>query len=111
MARYGILIDYEFCTGCHTCEMACRQEHGLPSGQWGIKLTQIGPWQIGEDKWQYTYIPVPTDLCTLCGRRLAKGKLPSCVQHCQAKVLSCGPVEELAERLADKPKQVLFVPR
>ena len=24
MAQQGLLIDYEFCTGCHTCEMACK---------------------------------------------------------------------------------------
>lgn len=23
MARYGLLIDYAYCTGCHTCEIAC----------------------------------------------------------------------------------------
>ena len=26
----GILVDYEWCSGCHTCEMACTVElsHG-----------------------------------------------------------------------------------
>ena len=23
--EYGLLIDYEFCTGCHTCEVACKK--------------------------------------------------------------------------------------
>lgn len=108
MKKYGILIDYEFCTGCHTCEFACRQENDIPLEQWGIKVLQVGPWQIKEDRWQYSYLPMPTDQCTLCGKRLAKGKLPSCVQHCQAQVMTFGLVEELSEKLLDKPKQVLF---
>ena len=39
----GLLIDYNFCTGCHSCEAACKVEHGFQTGEWGIKLTQIGP--------------------------------------------------------------------
>ena len=26
--RNGLLIDYEFCTGCHSCEVACRNARG-----------------------------------------------------------------------------------
>ncbi|RLF04803.1 MAG: oxidoreductase, partial [Thermoprotei archaeon] len=35
MPKYGLLIDYEYCTGCHTCEVACKQEHNLQPDQWG----------------------------------------------------------------------------
>jgi Fe-S-cluster-containing dehydrogenase component len=111
MARYGLLIDYEYCTGCHTCEVACKMEHEIPVGQWGIKLAEIGPWQISAEKWQLSYIPVPTEQCNLCGQRVAAGKKPACVQHCQADVMRFGPVEELAKQLAEKPRQVLFAPR
>ena len=38
MAAYGLLIDYEYCTGCQSCEVACKEEHGIPVGQWGIHL-------------------------------------------------------------------------
>lgn len=111
MSRYGLLIDYAFCTGCHSCELACKQEHSLPTGQWGIKISQIGPWPIGEDKWQYTFIPVPTELCNLCGERVAAGKEPSCVQHCQANVMKFGPVEELAKEMKEKSHLVIFAPK
>ena len=111
MARYGLLIDYEDCTGCHTCEVACSMEHDIPIGQWGIKLAEIGPLHISGDKWQLTYIPVPTELCNLCGARVAAGKPPTCVQHCQADVMRFGPVEELAEQMTEKSHMVLFAPR
>jgi len=111
MARYGLLIDYEYCTGCHSCEVACQMEHDLPVGKYGIQLAEIGPWQIEGDKWQYAYIPVPTELCNLCGERVAKGKQPTCVHHCQANVMKFGKVEELAKEMEGKSHMVLFAPK
>jgi len=108
--RMGLLIDYEYCTGCHSCEMACKKENKLNHGQYGIKLAQYGPEETAPDKWDYFYVPMPTDLCNLCEDRVAAGKLPICVHHCQAKVMVYGPVDELAEQLAEKSKQVLFTP-
>ena len=43
---YGLLINYEFCTGCGTCEIACSVEHDIPIGRYGIQMATIGPWQI-----------------------------------------------------------------
>ena len=45
MAKFGLLIDYNYCTGCHSCEMACKWEHGLSQEQFGIKVNMIGPWK------------------------------------------------------------------
>ncbi len=39
--RYGLLIDYEFCTGCHACEVACKMELSLPNGQWASKCCKM----------------------------------------------------------------------
>ena len=104
----GLLIDYEYCYGCHACEAACKTEHGFAKGEWGIELHEMGPRKIGEDKWEFTYVPVPTDLCDLCAERVGEGRLPTCVHHCNAKVMEWGPIEELAKKVAKKPKVVLF---
>ena len=111
MERYGLLINYEYCTGCHSCEVACKQEHNIPVGKWGIKISEIGPWQISKNKWQLSYIPVPTDLCTLCKSRTKKGKLPACVHNCNAAVMKYGPVEELAKEMIGSNRMVLFAPK
>lgn len=110
----GLLVDYRWCTGCHTCEVACRKEHGLPEGEFGIKIAEFiwprnatGDWQE-DDTWQYTYLPVPLDACDLCADRCSKGKPPTCVQHCQAQCLVYGDVDDLKERLVEHPKQTLF---
>lgn len=111
MVEYGLLIDYEYCTGCRGCEEACRYAHGFPDYQCGIKLAEVGPWKIGEDRWQHDYVPIPTDQCDLCADRLAAGGKPKCVKHCQAAVMSYGRIDELARLMRDKPKMVLFTPR
>lgn len=108
MTDYGMLIDYEWCTGCHTCETACQMEHHLPVGQFGIKLAEVGPYEYGPDQWQLAYVPIPTDQCDFCAARLAKGKLPSCQHHCQAQCLEVGPLDELTKKVATKKKVVLF---
>ena len=111
MAQNGLLINYQFCTGCHSCEVACQMEHKFPVNQWGIKLAEIGPWQISEDKWEYEFVPIPTDQCDLCADLVAKGKKPTCVQHCQSLVMEYGLISELAKKMEGKPKMVLFAPK
>ncbi|MEG0323325.1 MAG: 4Fe-4S binding protein [Raoultibacter sp.] len=108
MADYGILVDYEWCTGCHSCETACQMEHHLPVGQFGIKLNEIGPYEYQPDTWQLAYIPVPTDQCDFCVERLSQGKIPTCQHHCQAQCLEVGEIEYLAKKVTAKKKQVLF---
>ena len=109
MADYGLLVDTEWCSGCHTCEIACQMEHGFPVGQTGILLNSIGPWEYDDGKWVLSYIPALTAQCDACVARTEMGKLPTCVQHCQARCMEYGTLEELSSRLRGGSKQVLFV--
>lgn len=107
---YGLMIDYEWCTGCHSCEMACKVELGLGEGHYGIKLHDEGPTLMPDGKWEYLYLPIPTSLCNLCEERVGLGKLPTCVHHCQAACMYYGTAEELIARANGKPKTALFIP-
>ena len=114
MTDFGLLIDYKWCYGCHTCEVACQQAHEgyAPTelgeqGRFGIKITQIGPIELDDGKFQYEFLPIPTSLCDLCVKRTEKGKLPTCVKHCQAGCMKYGPIEELSKML-DSDHMVLF---
>jgi len=111
MAVYGLLIDYEYCTGCASCEVSCKEEHGYPVGKWGIRVLDEGPWEIEDGVFNWNKIPVPTDLCDLCAERTAKGREPICVHHCLANVIRYDTVENLAARLQEKSKQLLIVPQ
>lgn len=110
MTTQGILVDYEWCSGCRSCEVACQMEHGLTVGRSGVVVSEIGPWQREGDVWQHSYIPNFTDDCTLCASRVKNGKLPTCVHHCQARVLTFGALDELAKELMEKPRRFLVRP-
>lgn len=110
MATYGLLIDYEYCTNCGSCQVSCKEEHGYPVGKTGIKVFS-DQWKIDEDNYNFNNYPIITDLCDLCADRTAKGKEPICVHHCLSAIMQYGTVEELAKKLEEKPKQFLIVPQ
>lgn len=95
----ALIIDYKFCYGCHSCEIACCNAHDFADGEWGIKVTEYRPEILG-DAWYWNFIPVPSTLCDLCADRLAEGKDPTCVHHCLAKCIEAVPLAEVPERMA-----------
>jgi anaerobic dimethyl sulfoxide reductase subunit B (iron-sulfur subunit) len=34
----GVIVQYDYCDGCHACEMACKQEHSFKPDEYGIKV-------------------------------------------------------------------------
>jgi Fe-S-cluster-containing dehydrogenase component len=108
----AILIDYEYCTGCHSCEVACKKHLGLAKGEFGIKLTETGPYQYegkrGRDRWEWTWLPVITKACDMCVDRTIKGKMPMCVQHCQAWCMCYGEIEELVQKMDGTSRCAVF---
>ena len=110
MKKHALIIDYKYCTGCHSCEVACRQEKAIASQEeWGVKLAEFGPERLA-GAWYWNYVPVPSSLCDLCASRLEEGKAPACVHHCPAHCMALGPAEELAARFDGKVNRALFVP-
>lgn len=107
---YGLLVHYDYCTGCHSCEVACKKELNLSKGQFGIKVLENGPCKTPDGKWEWSYVPMLTNLCDMCKVRVNEGKLPNCVHHCQAWCMEYGPVEELAKKMGTKGRATLLVP-
>lgn len=103
MARQALLLDYKWCSGCHSCELVCQMKNELPPDQFGIRVNEVGPWEYAPDKWMLSYFPVLTKQCNLCADRQAQGKLPSCVQHCQANCIQIMDAREAAKRAAENP--------
>ena len=111
MAKTALLFNYEYCTGCQSCELACKNEHGFPMDKWGIKMVEFGPFEMEEGKLEWNYLPFPTSYCDMCQDRVNAGGIPTCALHCLANVIEWGPVEELSKKLEEKgSKAVIFLP-
>lgn len=109
MSNYVMAINYEYCTGCHACELSCRNEKELPLSEWGIKVGSYGPEKL-EGEWSWDYIPVLSQLCNMCEERIAEGKLPACQLHCLASCIEVIPVEDASAKLAEMgPKTAVYM--
>lgn len=107
--EFGLLIDYEYCTGCHTCELACAQEYNHPPGVRGIKVFEVEQ-RLPNGRLYLANLPFPTETCILCPHLTREGLEPACVKHCMAACMKYGRIEELAAELGKKPRMVLWVP-
>ena len=75
MSKKALLINYKYCSGCHSCEIACRNHLQCGLGKWGIKLTEIQPFEAHPGDWNWDYVPVPTKLCDQCAERVEAGEI------------------------------------
>jgi molybdopterin-containing oxidoreductase family iron-sulfur binding subunit len=76
MMRYGMVIDLLRCMGCGACSVACRAEHGTPSG---ISHTKVKILEIGEyPNARMKFLPMP---CMHC-------KEPPCLEVCPTDATS-----------------------
>jgi tetrathionate reductase subunit B len=71
--RYGMLIDLRRCTGCQTCQMACKLENDVPLGVWRTWVKQIEKGRFPNVS--KSFLPA---LCNNCDN-------PSCVTVCPTK--------------------------
>jgi len=108
--EYGLLIDYEYCTGCYACQVACAQEYQWPAGMAGMQVLEVVQ-KLPHEKAYLAYIPVPTELCILCAPRTKKGLEPACVKHCMARCMKYGRIKDLAKEMGKKARMVLWSPR
>ena len=110
MKDYAMIIDYKYCTGCHACEVTCRNEKGFSLDEWGIKLTQHGPARL-KGNWIWNYVPVPSALCDLCVDRRSEGGIAPCTLHCLGQCMEIVPLVDVSTRLAKLGNEVaVFIP-
>ncbi|WP_417304444.1 oxidoreductase [Ellagibacter isourolithinifaciens] len=112
MSKRAMLINYKYCTGCHSCEVSCRKEKGLSLDEWGIKVNEVGPAKFSDGKWEWDYIPAPSRLCDLCEERIEEGKIPLCELHCLAAVIKVVPAEEATKLISENTegKIAIYIP-
>ena len=108
--EFGLLIDYEYCTGCHSCELACAQEYNHQNGTRGIKVFEVEQ-KLPGGQLYLSYFPFPTEACILCPHLTREGLQPACVKSCMAACMKFGLLEDLAPDLAKKARMVLWAPK
>lgn len=106
MKKYAMLADVYYCTGCHSCEVACQQENDLDAGMYGVKITE----HILNQKQglMIDYVPYFTDLCNGCASRIATGRRTNCEKACLAQCLKFGPADEIMEEAKKAKKPIVF---
>lgn len=67
MGRASLMVFQKDCMGCHACEVACKQEHGLDVGPRFIKVIERAP----------SYLPI---YCHHCAR-------PPCSDACPVEAV------------------------
>ena len=108
MSDYGLLVDYEYCTGCHTCEVACKQEHRIEAGKTGgVRVVELLQ-ELPGGSLDIINMPILTHLCYMCAPRIKKGLLPACVQHCLAECLKFGEMQSLVQEAPQRRKAVIY---
>lgn len=103
-----MLIDYDYCTGCRTCEIACKQEYKHPAGKTGGVQVQEMIHTLASGKLYITYMPFFTKTCVFCMGRVKQNLQPACVKHCMARVLTFGDIEDLKRQIPEKRKAILW---
>lgn len=113
MSKKGILVDMNYCTGCHACEVACKQEHGYPVGIGGIKITEMIMESQDSDRVTFDYVPYFSHHCDMCASRIASGEcdVPACAKHCGTASIHYGEIDELSKKLEDMPRGILYSPK
>lgn len=113
MQNNAVLVDGNWCFGCHSCEVACQMEKKLPeTDQMGIQVAKLGVWNYevnGKEEWQNTFYAIPTDLCDGCAGRLGEGKQPVCATVCPAQALKFGNYEDLAKEVTNARQMLVRI--
>jgi len=108
ISQYGMLIDYEYCTGCMTCVVACKQEYNHSAGKIGGVEVQELIHTLPNGKVYLTNMPFFTEVCVFCTKRVKKGMEPACVKHCMANILTFGKIDDLKKEIPKKRKAILW---
>jgi len=88
--RLALLVDLERCTGCKSCEAACKQEHGLGPGEYRNKVV----WASGDAEPGLAFLKLA---CQHCER-------PACVRACPVnpKAIEKDPVTGVVRVIEDR---------
>jgi len=83
VTQYAFLVNSDACSGCKTCQVACKDGHDLPAGVHWRKVYEVtaGGWQKKEDAWISTVAAY--NLSVACNHCMD----PPCAPACSAQAI------------------------
>jgi Fe-S-cluster-containing dehydrogenase component len=88
-----VMMDWHRCIGCRYCMAAC--PYGSRSFNWEDPRRYLKTLN-----WEFpTRTKGVVEKCTFCNERLAKGKLPACVEACESRALIFGDIGDPASEI------------
>lgn len=106
--KVGMLLNPTRCTGCFSCQAACREvNHYSYDEQW-LQVVRRDPYYVDGELRQYHLLAPSLDKCAAC---YEKNPSPLCTRVCTGSALFVAPVESLLEIMDDNGRQgVLYTP-
>ena len=85
--RPGFAVDLHRCIGCHACSVACKTAHGVPLGEFPLRVR----WLPRPDSRTFAFVPVFSEsLCHEDVESTRVGLDPACVRACPTDALVFG---------------------
>jgi anaerobic dimethyl sulfoxide reductase subunit B (iron-sulfur subunit) len=83
VSQYAFVVNSDACSGCKTCQVACKDKNDLPIGLHWRKVYEVtsGDWRRQGDAWEATVAAY--NLSTTCHHCLN----PVCIPCCQADAI------------------------
>lgn len=95
MSHYAIVVDLDRCIGCHSCEIACKNEYEVDLGITYNKVQQVGPFGTYPHLQQY-FLPYMCQQCEdapcveVCPTGASQKLDDGTVQVDEATCIGCG---------------------
>ncbi len=103
----GVLLNAERCTGCYSCQSACREANHVPLEEKWLEVVRRKPVIVDGELNLYHLLAPTLEKCAECVERQNP---PLCERVCMASCLYVAPVDKLLPLLKNKGKWVLYTP-
>jgi len=105
--EHVLYAEIQRCVGCHSCEVACWQEHDIGDDNWRIRIISVEP-KREETLRNFYSFPITSTKCTGCQDLLNVGMEPACVSACPTKCILYSEINMLPNFIGQKKPLVIL---